>query len=385
MKKLKATGSYTLLCIACLTIMVGALVAPGLISISSALGVADNAILLITLPALGAVIFAPISGRLIDKYGAYKSLVAGLFLYGFLGASVYWLHGPVFVFANRILLGGVTSVVMAGCTMLISQWYFGQARLGMMAKQGMAIELGGVIFLFVGGLLAAQYWALPLSLYLIAWLFLAMLLFFVPRQHPVEVEADAPEDHTMLERGLSLKSVYLVTVFSMVSFFVAVVLLPSTMHSQDYNEEQVGLLLALISLIAVAAAHFMPKVTKQLGEQNVLALAFISYGLSYICFLQTGTPTLVSGALFSGIGFGFSIPLLNHMTVERSEANVRGRNLSYFTMAVFFGQFLTSFIEYIPGGTDNVFISSIILSVTAALTLFVTGSSKLQQVTTDEV
>ncbi len=181
MNQLNSIGSYTLLCIACLTIMVGALVAPGLITISNALGVADNAILLVTLPALGAVIFAPIAGKLIDKYGAYRSLIVGLFLYGALGASVYWLHGPTFVFANRILLGGITAVVMAGSTVLISQWYFGKARLGMIAKQGMAIELGGVLFLFLGGIFAAKHWALPLSLYLIAWVFLAMLFIFVPR------------------------------------------------------------------------------------------------------------------------------------------------------------------------------------------------------------
>tara|TARA_R110001599_G_scaffold58612_8_gene162287 strand:- start:4058 stop:5137 length:1080 start_codon:yes stop_codon:yes gene_type:complete len=359
--------------------MVGALVAPGLISISRALGVADNAILLITLPALGAAMFAPIAGKLIDKYGAYTSLVFGLFLYGFLGASVYWLQGPIFVFINRILLGGVTSVVMAGSTILISHWYFAKARLGMLAKQGMAIELGGVLFLFLGGLMAAQYWALPLALYLIAWVFLAMLLYFVPRQHPTEIESDTPDEQAALHKGLSLKSVYTIATFSMVSFFIAIVLLPGNMHVQHYNEQQVGLLLAFISLVAVVAAHFMPKLTKGFGEQKVLALAFIGYAASYIFFLQSGTPTLVIGAIFSGIGFGFSVPLLNHMTVERSDANVRGRNLSYFTMAVFSGQFLTSFIQYIPGGSNNVFMITIALCVLVALTLFVSGNNAHQK------
>lgn len=379
MRKLNTAGRYTLLCIACLTIMVGALVAPGLISISRALGVADNAILLITLPALGAAMFAPIAGKLIDKYGAYTSLVFGLFLYGFLGASVYWLQGPIFVFINRILLGGVTSVVMAGSTILISHWYFAKARLGMLAKQGMAIELGGVLFLFLGGLMAAQYWALPLALYLIAWVFLAMLLYFVPRQHPTEIESDTPDEQAALHKGLSLKSVYTIATFSMVSFFIAIVLLPGNMHVQHYNEQQVGLLLAFISLVAVVAAHFMPKLTKGFGEQKVLALAFIGYAASYIFFLQSGIPTLVIGAIFSGIGFGFSVPLLNHMTVERSDANVRGRNLSYFTMAVFSGQFLTSFIQYIPGGSNNVFMSTIALCVLVALTLFVSGNNAHQK------
>jgi len=54
------------------------------------------------------------------------------------------------------------------------------------------------------------------------------------------------------------------------------------------------------------------------------------------------------GALFSGIGFGFSIPLVNHMTVARTPAARRGRNLAYLSMAIFSGQFLTSLLEFIP-------------------------------------
>lgn len=371
MNKLSTFGSYTLLCIASLTIMVGALVAPGQLSIANALGVADHAILLMTLPALGAVLFAPIAGKIIDRYGAYCSLILGLFLYGLLGIAVYWLHGAVAVFTNRLLLGGVTAIVMAGCSVLISQWYVGPARLGMMAKQGMAIELGGVIFLFVGGLFAAHYWALPLTLYLCAWVFLAMLLVFVPRNHPAEVADDVEitETQGVTQQGLSLKSVYGVTVLSMSAFFSAIVLLPTTLHSQQYNEQQTGFLLAFISLVAVVAAHFMPKFIKLFSEQKVLVIAFSSFALAYVCYLQTGTPILVAGAIFSGLGFGLSIPLLNHMTVERSPANVRGRNLSYYTMAVFSGQFLTSFSEYIPGGEQNVYMSCIGLSVIVAITL----------------
>ena len=298
MNQLKITGGYTLLSIASLIIMVGSLVAPGLIRISDALGVADNAILLITLPALGAVVFAPLSGKLIDKFGAYYCVAIGLFLYGLIGAGIYWLHGPTFVFANRILLGGVTSAVMAGSTVLISQWYVGKARLNMMAKQGMAIEMGGVLFLFLGVLLAAQHWALPLSLYLIAWVFLIMLFLFVPRKAPTAQKIKTKSEHQVVTTGLSLQSVYTMALFSMSVFFTAFVLLPSAMHLQDYDEQQVGTLLAFISLIAVFSALSMPIVTKLFGEQKVLSLAFIGYGVSYLFFLQTGTPALIIGGYF---------------------------------------------------------------------------------------
>lgn len=369
MHQLKIIGSYTLLCISCLTIMVGALVAPGLIKISTALGVSDNAILLVTLPALGAIIFAPIAGKLIDRYGAYKSVIAGLFLYGFLGVSVYWLYGPMLVFTNRVLLGGVTALVMAGSTVLISQWYFAKARLDMIAKQGMAIELGGVIFLSLGGLFASWHWALPLSLYLVSWIFLVMLLLFIPKRHPNELQTNAPKQAILDNKTLSLNSIYAIAVLSMIAFFTSIILLPISMHEKNYNEEQVGFLLAFISLIAVVTANFMPKLTRIFREKKVLVLAFIAYSASFFCFLQQGAALLVIGAVFSGIGFGLSVPLLNHMTVELSDIKVRGRNLSFFTMAIFSGQFLTSFVEYIPGGITNVFISGVIFCLLVVMTL----------------
>jgi MFS family permease len=125
MNRLTTFGSFTLLCISSLTIMVGTLLAPGLVSISDGLGIVENSVLLITLPSLGAVVFAPLAGKLIDKYGAYRLLIIGLCLYGLFGTSLYFLNGPTPVFINRFLLGGITAIVMASSTVLISMWYHG--------------------------------------------------------------------------------------------------------------------------------------------------------------------------------------------------------------------------------------------------------------------
>ena len=388
MTHLSKLGSYTLLCIASLTIMVGALVAPGLISISTALGINEYAVWLVTFPALGAVLFAPIAGKSIDKFGAYRSLIIGLILYGALGFAVYWLQGPWFVLSNRILLGGITAVVMASSTVLMSQWYVGNERLSMIAKQGMAIELGGVLFLFLGGKLASLYWVYPLSLYLVAWLFLLMLLLFVPRKSPSlsdETQGNAP----LAQQGLSLKQVYLFATLAMVVFFTAIVQLPNSMAHQGFNEAVVGNVLAFISLVAVVAAHFMPKVVRYMSTTYLLAIAFAAYALGHIVFANAdGLPLLLVGSMFAGVGFGFSIPLLNHMTVEKSAANVRGKNLSYFTMAVFGGQFITSFVEFISGGAKASFYACMLLACLATVTLTImqyNNNKRINLLTADKI
>jgi len=359
MNKFSKVSSFTLLCISCLTIMVGAVIAPGLATISHALGVPDYASLLVTLPALGAVLFAPFSGRLIVRFGAYHTTAVALFLYGAIGFTGQWLYGPTAIFINRILLGAATAVIMAGGTMLISQFYVGGARLNMIAKQGMAIELGGVIFLFLGGQLAILGWYWPFSLYLMAWVFLAMLLHLVPlpcTENDSALSLTAASTNT----AASMRKVYLSAVMAMVLFFTLIIILPLSMNGSGYTEDQIGLFLAFISLVAVITAHFMPRVSLRCGEHYTLMIAFGCYGLSHLVFYSGDQCIfLIIGGIFSGTGFGLSIPLLNHMTVERSHQGSIGKNLSYLAMAIFTGQLLTSFI---PGSSRDIYVVSAIIA-----------------------
>lgn len=56
-----------------------------------------------------------------------------------------------------------------------------------------------------------------------------------------------------------------------------------------------------------------------------------------------------------GSGFGLSVPLVNHMTEECSSPAKRGQSLAYLSMALFLGQFLSSAMEFVPGGFGPVF------------------------------
>lgn len=346
-ESLPSLGRFTLLAVACLTIMVGVVVAPGLTVISSALNVSDHASWLVTLPALGVILFAPIAGRLIDHLGAYSVLQLGLASYGLLGVTGAALEGPVLVFADRVLLGGATAVVMVSGTSLISHWYRGQERLKVLAQQGMAIELGGVLFLMIAGVLAEVAWHWPFAIYLLAWVMLLMLRAWVPSHTPSDKEAVSAAD-SAADAGVG--RVCLAAVAAMLLFFTPIVLLPLELSSLGMSETGIGFFLAAISLVAVGAAMILPRVTRQIGENLTLTLAFISFTASLILFAIADNIQLMSlGALFSGVGFGFSIPLVNHMTVERSPVARRGRNLAYLSMAIFSGQFLTSLLEFMPG------------------------------------
>ncbi|TFY87707.1 MFS transporter [Pseudomonas nabeulensis] len=362
-------GAFSLLAIACLTIMVGCVIVPGLPSIAKNLGTESTAGLLVTIPSLGVVLFGPLAGRFIDKVGLYKAVCIGLFLYGLLGAGGAFLHGEVIVFADRLLLGGATALVMAGGTGLISAFYHGKARLQMIASQGMSIELGGVIFLFLGGLLATAGWRWPFVLYLASWVMLLMVLVFVPR--PTGEQPEEAEETTKKPVPRALKEVYAAAVFSMLAFFTAIIMLPLKLNAMGLTEAETGYFLAFVSLVAVAAAALMPTLVSRLREHGTLSLAFVAYAAAHALFaFAPSLEYFVVGAVFMGAGFGFSVPLVNHMTVEQSHAQVRGRNLAYLSMAIFSGQFLCSAIELAPSGNETlIFGISCALAIAAAIWL----------------
>lgn len=367
---LSNAGQFTLLCIASLTIMVGSVLAPGVLSIAEALNVTAHPGWLITLPALAAIIFAPVVGRIIDQTGAYQCLLFGLFLYGLLGMGLVLLSEPLAVYADRFLMGGITALVMASCTLLISQWYQGKARLAMIARQGMAIEIGGVVFLFAGGLLASVNWALPLSIYLLAWVFLVMFVLYVPRCPATSGQQQSSPAVQNTQHACSLKAVYACTLLAMSVFFSLIVLLPITLGQEGMDEAHIGYLLAFISMMAVVSAYVMPTVVEKLGPLPTLTTAFVFFALAHALFLMSAELTsLILAALFSGMGFGFSIPLLNHMTVQHSNPASMGRCLSFYTMAIFSGQFLTSSLTLLPEFQTQAFLLAMTVALMTAMAL----------------
>ena len=116
---LSRAGAAILLAVASLTIMVGCAIVPGLPRIARALDMEAHAGWLVTLPSLGVVLFGPVAGWLIDRVGSREALAGGLVAYAALGLGALVAPGPVAIYADRLLLGGATAVIMAGGTHLL--------------------------------------------------------------------------------------------------------------------------------------------------------------------------------------------------------------------------------------------------------------------------
>lgn len=356
-----------LLAAACLTIMVGCVIVPALSQTAAGLGV-GAAQWLVTLPSLGVIIGSPLAAWLIARAGAWRTLAGGLFAYALLGATAPLLTGPLPVYGDRLMLGIATACVMASGTTLIALfWPEPGASLRMIAAQGMAIELGGVIFLALGGWLAERDWRYPFLLYLVGAVLLVAQMLVMPR--PVTASPTRPDAGSLpAEAGWPL-GIYARATATMVLFFIAILNLPGQLDALGLNSTNSGLFLSFVSLVAVVAASCLPKVVGIIGTAATFLIAFASYGLAHALFaLQPPLATCLLGGVLLGTGFGLSVPLVNHCIIEQAAPHRLGALLAMLSLALFLGQFLASFAAMIPGPANTPFMLAALIAAGVALT-----------------
>lgn len=279
----------------------------------------------------------------------------GLLCYGILGMLGIVMPTISTLLLDRFLLGVTTAAVMTSSTALISDYFQGNKRLRMIAVQGMAIEVGGIVFLSMGGFLAEFSGHGPFFIYAIAFVAWLWLHYFIPSANKKTEETDImsqEQEEELLHTG-KIWPVIMLTFLAMFIFFSGIVSLPVLLQvTLGYSKSFTGNYLAFISLTAVITAGIMPRVVKAITAKGTLAVAFCSFCVAFSLFaLLHDVKWMVVAVVFTGIGFGLTIPLLNHLPVERSPSEHRGRYLGFYSTANFGGQFFSSITTTFVSGS----------------------------------
>lgn len=345
--QIRTAGIIAIMLISSLTVMVGTAITPALPELGRIYQLGNYASWLVTAPALGVVVTTVLVGKLIDKIGPYKIAFIGLLCYGSFGIAGAYMPNAITIFIDRLLLGAATAAVMNASVALISSFFQGEQQLKILSIQSMSMEFGGVIFLTVSGVLADISWRWPFYIYGLGLIAFLGLIFFIPRvsaHHDPVISEQAENDAA--PQGVPLSLVLAIAFLGMLMFFTAVVALPLYLQNQlGYSPSFTGYYLAALDLVAVAAAGFVPRVVKRIAAKGCLTLAFLFYTAGFSqYFFCGGSPLLWTAAICIGIGFGFSTPLFNNLIVNKSTAANKGLHISFGTMAMFSGQFLSALL-----------------------------------------
>ena len=370
--QIKTTGIIAIMLISSLTVMVGTAITPALPELGRIYQLGNYASWLVTAPALGVVVTTVLFGRLIDKVGPYKIAFIGLLCYGCFGIAGAYMPNVITIFIDRLLLGAATAAVMNASVAFISSFFQGEQQLKILSIQSMSMEFGGVIFLTVSGILADISWRCPFYIYGLGFIAFIGLILFIPR-------ANARHDPAILEqtendadkKGVPLGLVLVIAFLGMLMFFTAVVALPLYLQNQlGYSPSFTGYYLAALDLVAVVAAGFVPRAVKKIAAKGCLTLAFLFYAAGFSQYFFCGdSPLLWVAAICIGIGFGFSTPLFNNLIVNKSTAANKGLHISFGTMAMFTGQFLSALLISVLPAQRLFLIATLIALVIMVLIL----------------
>jgi MFS family permease len=346
MKALK----ITLLLTSMLTMMAGAVVAPALPSIQEAFdGVEGNELLtrlIITLPALFMRLLSPIAGYIIDKIGRLKLLIFSLILYAISGTSGYFLNDLYLILIGRAVLGIAVAGILNTVLTLIGDYMSGKERNSFMGYQGAFAGFGGVVFIGIAGLLAEVNWHLPFSLYLFSLIDLVLVLIFL-----YEPEKPPKTNKEISVTKLNKKYIKLFLVIDaigfvgIVFFYMVPVQIPFMLDNIGVSKSLIGWTISIFSLSQALLSIFYGKIKSRLSFKEMFFFSFLLMASGYfIISLADKMPFYFVGLILAGFGTGLFMPNGNLWIISLAPMQVRGRFVSYLSMASFFGMFLSPVI-----------------------------------------
>lgn len=290
--------------------------------------------LMLAVPSVMIAVFAPFAGHIVDKYGRLKPLYSGILLFVLGGSSGFYLENFYLILAGRAVLGAGVALIMTSSTALIGDYFDEEMRHKFMSRQGMAVALGGIVFITLGGLLAQLHWSYPFAIYFIPLFFLPLLLgtLYEPgRHHPLPEQELQP----------SLLPVYVTAFFVMVLFYMLPTQLPYLIvDTLGGKPRTVGFVIATAMMFNALTTIRYAKIKKRLSYQQIFAFTFLlfSAGLFFIARAQ-GIPGLFLATMPIGMAFGLLLVNTNAWFLSKVPPKKRGKASGILTSSFFFGQF----------------------------------------------
>jgi MFS family permease len=266
-----------------LTVMSGATIAPALPAIRAQFADVPGADmwtrLVLTLPALFVVLWAPFAGAIADRYGRKRLLSASVLLYVVAGASGCVAPSLPALLVGRaclgIAVGGITTSVLALSVDIVEE----SARASFMGLHGAVMAFGGMTFVVAGGILTELHWRAPFAVYLAAAPVLALVVLVL--REPKRGENGAGSKSPVPRRALA--PIYAAAALLQVAFYVLPVQLPFLLDAHmGVGPLGAGIALATGALAAAVMALMYKYFRRHASFQTLTAVSLAIMGGGYV-------------------------------------------------------------------------------------------------------
>ncbi|MBB3661613.1 MFS family permease [Prauserella sediminis] len=331
-----------------LTVMAGAAVMPVLELIRSDLDI-DGVLAGFVITAHGVVIAAagPLVGRLIDRYGVRRPLVAGLIVYGIGGSAGLITTDYPTLLASRVVLGLGAAVVFTGTTVALLSLYRGSERDRVMGWRSTATTIGGLVWPLLAGALGGVSWHGAFAVYFVGVpLGIAAIRFL-----PDDADRDGGAERAggavrLLRRYPSLLGWYGLMLLMGLAMYSTAVFLPTRLAGIGVHSPLlVSLFMVASSLVAAVSGLLYARIRGRAGLGALLRFSLACWTVGFVLLAVTGVYplVLVAGAVF-GLGNGLLLPVLTVLIGDTPSVHDRGTATSLSGTAMFVGQFASPLV-----------------------------------------
>ena len=297
--------------------------------------------LMLTLPSFVIAILSPFLGHFVFKIGKKKSAVIALAIFAITGSSGLYLEQVEAFLLSRALFGIAIATLMIVSTSLVGDYFQGEARHKFMGLQSSFMAIGGVAFVFTGGILSDIEWRLPFGIYIIGFVLLPMAMFFL-----YEVPKDKIEQEEENVIPSKLLVVYFLAFFYMIIFFILPTQIPFLLIDHFGASGKVaGSIIALAFLSNALGAITFSKLKKRYSFSTIyiIGLSIVALGFTCIGLIENIFYFYFTSPIL-GFGGGVMMTNVTAWMLSKTTFEKRVKSSGYLTSFLFMGQFCSPIV-----------------------------------------
>lgn len=341
-----------LLLLSTLTVMLNATIAPalpGLANEFSGTSLVDLMVkMLLPIPALFVVFFAPLLGWTADRFGRKKQLIISTTIFAVSGAIGAQLQSLEAIIISRAILGICVAGLMTAITALITDYFSGLQRSQFMGLQQAFSNIGGIVFIVTAGYLAAMSARLPFYIYAVAILLVPLVLFTIHEvKHTNEQSAEQQETPLNVAWKLRLLGCSILVFCHLIVFYILPTQIPFFIADIGVDDpSKAGLAIATGTLTAAVAGLLFGNLVAKIHSYGVLFLGFIAMSIGTVVLSQAASfSVVVIGCALMGVCMGLVMPNLMIKGLESVPNDKRGLASGVITSSIFIGQFVSPLVS----------------------------------------
>lgn len=305
--------------------------------------------LLITLPAAGIALLAPVAGMFVDRLGRRPLMLGGMLLYAAGGMVPFLVDAFWMVVAGRVIIGIAEAAILTVTNTLLADYFDDATRRKWLTVQAVVGTLLGTGLLALSGWLASIGWQWPFAVYGIAlplficgwfWLYEPDKREAAPPPPAGTAPAPAVAANPFPKGTMAI--VCGVTLLLAIFYYVQVINFSLVLKEMGVdNPKSIGLISAVPS-IGVPLGGILFYLTSRYGSVTQMTLTFALYavGLGGIGLSHSVEAAMVY-AFFQQTGSGIIISALIAWAQGKLSFEHRGRGMGLWASAFFTGNFVS--------------------------------------------